>query len=84
MLSALQCGHVITITDMNTPQKSIVVNDQRITEALATKDSFRLERLIDLYRGSYDKDAFVATLATRLMLEHDRRVLGAPTTRMAP
>lgn len=64
---------------MNTSQKSIVLDDQRISEALATKDSFRLQRLIDLYRGSYDKDAFVATLAVKLMLEHDRRLLGVVT-----
>lgn len=75
MLSALQCGHVITRTDMNTSQESIVLDDRRISEALAMKDSFRIQRLIDLYRASYDKDAFVATLMVRLMMEHDRRVL---------
>lgn len=62
---------------MNTSQKSIVLDDQRITEVLTTKDSFRLQRLVDLYRTSYDKDAFVATLAIKLMLEHDRRALSA-------
>ncbi len=61
---------------MNTPQRSIVLDDQRITEALATKDSFRIQRLIDLYRTSYDKDAFVTALIAKLMLEHDRRALG--------
>jgi len=60
---------------MNTSQKSIVLDDRRITEALAMKDSFRLQRLVDLYRASYDKDSFVGALAVRLMLEHDRRAL---------
>lgn len=61
---------------MKTSQNSIVLDDRHISEALAAKDSYRLHRLIDLYRGSYDKDAFVATLMTKLMMEHDRRALG--------
>lgn len=60
---------------MDIPQRSIVLDDQRITEALATNDSFRLQQLIGLYRTSYDKDAFVAALIAKLMLEHDRRAL---------
>lgn len=75
MFSAPQCGHVITITDMNTSHQSIVLDDRRISEVLEAGDSFRLPRLLDLYRTSYDKDAFVATLAVRVMLEHDQKKL---------
>lgn len=62
---------------MSSLQESIVLDDQHISAALATKDSFRLQRLVDLYRASYDKDAFVMALMAKLMLEHDRRVLAA-------
>ena len=62
---------------MNSSQIPIVLDDQSISEALAAPDSFRLQRLIDLYRTSYDKDAFVATLAVRAMLEHDQKKLAA-------
>lgn len=42
---------------------------------LEAGDSFRLQRLADLYEASYDKDAFVAILSTRLLMEHDRLTL---------
>lgn len=42
---------------------------------LDSGDSYRLQRLTDLYSASYDRDAFVAVLSTRLLLEHDRLTL---------
>lgn len=42
---------------------------------LEAGDSFRLQRLADLYQSSYDKETFVAILSTRLLLEHDRLAL---------
>lgn len=54
----------------------IVADDQAITAVLDGPGGFRLERLADLYRTSGDRDAFVLTLATKAMLEHDLRMIG--------
>ena len=58
----------------------IVDADRQIASVLDERGSFRLERLMTLYQGAYDKDCFVATLMTRLMLEHDRRALAINQT----
>lgn len=59
---------------------SIVDADRQIVSVLGEQDTFRLERLLGLYQSSSDKDCFVATLMTRLMLEHDRRALAINQT----
>ena len=84
MFSAAQCGHVITITDMKNALSSIFIDDQQISAALNANDSFRLQRLSDLYRGSYDKEAFVAAMAAKLLMEHDRRLLGNTAAHTPP
>lgn len=58
---------------MNNTLSRIVSDDQAITETLEGPEGVRLQRLVDLYRTSGDRDAFVYTLAARTMLEHQQR-----------
>lgn len=60
---------------MSNTLKSIVLVDRDISAVLDSGDSYRLQRLTDLYNASYDKEAFVAILSTRLLVEHDRLAL---------
>ncbi len=59
---------------MNT-LNSIVTDDNAISDVLNFDGGFKLRRLVDLYRTAPDRDAFVCTLCTRLLLEHQQRVL---------
>jgi len=56
----------------------LLMQGQRIDEILAARDSYTANRLVTQYHTSNDKEAFIAALIGRLLLEISRRESTAP------
>ena len=60
------------------PVSPMAIHTKEIEEIMAAKDSFVVNRLMQRYRSASDKEAFVAALIGRMMVDSIRAVHVGP------